>query len=236
MLTLSLYKPFQKIRQNSNLDTRTEPNLHTGTKCVDPNTGLIYFKYDFGYEFGILFPGEGHKFVSSQWNSKDAVGPNAGTASSAIRNGGRHSPYPLKLAAGSELVIPVQHERTGTAPGYSSDSEAQRRSFVRARATPSPRYTNAHKRYSLPSAHSLDIHLDRLHAQAPRLPPEQMVRTGIEYDPRLSSIRDLLWMLSTSLGHVVVVVIAITHTHTCHAIVLIPRESCRVAAYTQYSL
>lgn len=36
-----------------------------GTKHVDPNTGLIYFKYDFGYEFGILFPGEGHKFVAS---------------------------------------------------------------------------------------------------------------------------------------------------------------------------
>lgn len=209
MLTISLYKPFQKFDKH---ESRTEP--HAGTKCVDPNTGLIYFKYDFGYEFGILFPGEGHKFVSSQWNSNNAVGPNSATASSAsaIRNGGRHSPYPLRLAAGSELVIPVQHERTSTAPGYSSDSEAQRRSFVRARATPSPRYTNAHKRYSLPNAHSLDIHLDRLHAQAPRLPPEQMVRTGIEYVPRLSSIRVLLWMLSTSLGHVVVV-IAITHTH-----------------------
>ncbi|XP_017860663.1 PREDICTED: muscle M-line assembly protein unc-89 [Drosophila arizonae] len=37
--------------------------------------------------------------------------------------------------------------------------------------------TFAHKRYSLPSCHSLDIHLDRLHAQAPRLPPDQLVRT-----------------------------------------------------------
>lgn len=148
---------------------------------------MIYFKYDFGYEFGILFPGEGHKFVSSQWNSKDAVGPSYTTASASVPSSGRHSPYPLKLAAGSELVIPVQHERTTTTataatPGYSSDSEAQRRSFVRARATPSPRYINAYKRHSLPSAHSLDIHLDRLHAQAPRLPPEQMVRTGIEHD------------------------------------------------------
>jgi titin len=25
---------------------------------VDPDTGLIYFKYDFGYEFGIILPGE----------------------------------------------------------------------------------------------------------------------------------------------------------------------------------
>ncbi|XP_044767051.1 titin isoform X2 [Coccinella septempunctata] len=29
-----------------------------GTKHVDPDTGLIYFKYDFGYEFGIVLPGE----------------------------------------------------------------------------------------------------------------------------------------------------------------------------------
>lgn len=26
---------------------------------MDPDTGLIYFKYDFGYEFGIILPGEG---------------------------------------------------------------------------------------------------------------------------------------------------------------------------------
>lgn len=32
-----------------------------GTKHVDPETGLIYFKYDFGYEFGIIFPGESGK-------------------------------------------------------------------------------------------------------------------------------------------------------------------------------
>lgn len=25
---------------------------------MDPDTGLIYFKYDFGYEFGIILPGE----------------------------------------------------------------------------------------------------------------------------------------------------------------------------------
>ncbi|XP_076385572.1 uncharacterized protein LOC105662897 isoform X4 [Megachile rotundata] len=36
-----------------------------GTKQIDPDTGLIYFKYDFGYEFGIVLPGEGKKTVSS---------------------------------------------------------------------------------------------------------------------------------------------------------------------------
>lgn len=29
-----------------------------GTKKIDPATGLVYFKYDFGYEFGLLVPGE----------------------------------------------------------------------------------------------------------------------------------------------------------------------------------
>ncbi|XP_070135967.1 uncharacterized protein [Drosophila bipectinata] len=144
-----------------------------GTKCVDPNTGLIYFKYDFGYEFGILFPGEGHKFVSSQWNSSGGSHPNA----KPIQNG-RHSPYPLKLPPGNELVIPVQHEKSSH--GYSSDNEIQRRSQGQARnftarQPMAPR--SSQKRNSLPSCHSLDIHLDRLHAQAPRLPPDHLIRT-----------------------------------------------------------
>lgn len=37
----------------------------TGTKQIDPDTGLIYFKYDFGYEFGIVLPGEGKRTVES---------------------------------------------------------------------------------------------------------------------------------------------------------------------------
>lgn len=28
-----------------------------GVQQVDPNTGLVYFKYDFGYEFGVVVPG-----------------------------------------------------------------------------------------------------------------------------------------------------------------------------------
>ncbi|KAK4037071.1 hypothetical protein OUZ56_029111 [Daphnia magna] len=32
-----------------------------GTKHIDPDTGLIYFKYDFGYEFGLVLPGEPQK-------------------------------------------------------------------------------------------------------------------------------------------------------------------------------
>ena len=32
-----------------------------GTKHIDPDTGLIYFKYDFGYEFGLVLPGQPQK-------------------------------------------------------------------------------------------------------------------------------------------------------------------------------
>ena len=32
-----------------------------GTRHIDPDTGLIYFKYDFGYEFGLVLPGQPEK-------------------------------------------------------------------------------------------------------------------------------------------------------------------------------
>ena len=35
--------------------------LFKGTKHIDPDTGLIYFKYDFGYEFGLVLPGQPQK-------------------------------------------------------------------------------------------------------------------------------------------------------------------------------
>lgn len=33
--------------------------LISGAKHIDPDSGLIYFKYDFGYEFGVVTPGPG---------------------------------------------------------------------------------------------------------------------------------------------------------------------------------
>lgn len=46
-----------------------------GTKHVDPETGLIYFKYDFGYEFGIIFPGEGGKVGQIPVPKKTVIEP-----------------------------------------------------------------------------------------------------------------------------------------------------------------
>ncbi|XP_046998678.1 muscle M-line assembly protein unc-89 isoform X3 [Schistocerca americana] len=60
-----------------------------GTKHIDPDTGLIYFKYDFGYEFGIVLPGEG--------------------------GGKKESHEPKLKAAGKQpgdIDVPVIHERT----------------------------------------------------------------------------------------------------------------------------
>ncbi|XP_069967904.1 uncharacterized protein zormin isoform X6 [Bactrocera oleae] len=167
-----------------------------GTKCVDPNTGLIYFKYDFGYEFGILFPGEGHKFVSNQWNSSSSTLPPrhaSATPTQQLLQGGRKSPYPLSGGDG-ELVIPVQHERTTAATptrsftptqlsvpyarpasslsGYYSDTGTASR---RSPAPPGVRgvgggVSGVHrlkKRYSLPNTQVIDINIDRLHDNEP---------------------------------------------------------------------
>ncbi|XP_046754019.1 uncharacterized protein LOC124416756 isoform X6 [Diprion similis] len=59
-----------------------------GTKHIDPDTGLIYFKYDFGYEFGVILPGEGKKTVSS--------------AAKSIRGQRR----------ASDIEVPITHEFT----------------------------------------------------------------------------------------------------------------------------
>lgn len=65
-----------------------------GTKCVDADTGLIYFKYDFGYEFGILFPGEGRKYVAGSNKCSTPM-----------------SKQFLHNSAGA-IDIPVSHEQT----------------------------------------------------------------------------------------------------------------------------
>lgn len=71
------------------------PYCHqSGTKCVDADTGLIYFKYDFGYEFGILFPGEGRKYVAASSNYSTPI-----------------SKQFLHNSAGA-IDIPVSHEQT----------------------------------------------------------------------------------------------------------------------------
>ncbi|XP_049314953.1 uncharacterized protein LOC105226995 isoform X9 [Bactrocera dorsalis] len=168
-----------------------------GTKCVDPNTGLIYFKYDFGYEFGILFPGEGHKFVSNQWNSSSSALPPrhaSATPTQQLLQSGRKSPYPLSGGV-DELVIPVQHERTTAATptraftptrlsvpyarpasaqsGYYSDTgSASRRSPAPpgVRSVGGGAASGVHrlkKRYSLPNTQVIHINIDRLHDNEP---------------------------------------------------------------------
>lgn len=71
------------------------PWLHcSGTKHIDPNTGLIYFKYDFGYEFGILFPGEGKKIMAYSATSTNSSG------------------QPIASPRTHDIEVPVIHERT----------------------------------------------------------------------------------------------------------------------------
>ncbi|XP_014601997.1 PREDICTED: uncharacterized protein LOC106785786 isoform X2 [Polistes canadensis] len=66
-------KPILKHPAESRVSDGDEPRTYReesrvaehGMKQIDPDTGLIYFKYDFGYEFGIVLPGEGKKTLTS---------------------------------------------------------------------------------------------------------------------------------------------------------------------------
>ncbi|KAK6627495.1 hypothetical protein RUM44_009973 [Polyplax serrata] len=68
-----------------------------GTKHIDPDTGLIYFKYDFGYEFGIVLPGEGGKKAIS----------------------GGNKPPDRKIVRRESIDFPIIHEKTGQGESYS---------------------------------------------------------------------------------------------------------------------
>ena len=62
--------------------------INIGTKHIDPDTGLIYFKYDFGYEFGLVLPGAPQRV--------DKIESSIGQPGS--------------------VELPVLHERTGLTP------------------------------------------------------------------------------------------------------------------------
>lgn len=70
----------------------------SGTKHIDPDTGLIYFKYDFGYEFGIIFPGEGKKIIGGYRDDRSGgFQRNEVSARPSIRQAG-------------DIEVPVLHE------------------------------------------------------------------------------------------------------------------------------
>lgn len=79
---------------------------YTGTKHIDPDTGLIYFKYDFGYEFGILFPGEGKRCM-------------------ATSQGGNR---PISRPRMGDIEVPVLHEVTaGAAKDHRTSLDSTKR-------------------------------------------------------------------------------------------------------------
>lgn len=102
-----------------------------GTKHVDPDTGIIYFKYDFGYEFGIIFPGEGKKIVAGTRN---------------IQNHGSSSALPMMSASRTgDIEIPIRHEKS---------ANHGRTSVVSFGATTPIEFDKKKKRYSLPTSNS----------------------------------------------------------------------------------
>lgn len=87
----------------------------TGTKQIDPDTGLIYFKYDFGYEFGIILPGEGKKTVESSQKSIQ----------------GQRRP--------SDIDVPIVHEFTEKkANGF-----AKKGTFLNRQSKPGNKFSNS---------------------------------------------------------------------------------------------
>lgn len=85
----AMFYPFSFVIQNS------------GTKHIDPETGLIYFKYDFGYEFGIIFPGEGKRIVGGFRDCKSGgLTRNEISGKPSIRQAG-------------DIEVPVLHEKSG---------------------------------------------------------------------------------------------------------------------------
>lgn len=103
-----------------------------GTKHVDPDTGIIYFKYDFGYEFGIIFPGEGKKIVGG------------------VRNGSQQSEKQRVLPARtSDIVMPITHEKT-------MNGRASVVSFGTTTPIEFEKHDKNKKRYSLPTSNYYD--------------------------------------------------------------------------------
>lgn len=105
--------------------------MFKGTKHVDPDTGIIYFKYDFGYEFGIIFPGEGKKIVGG------------------IRNGSQHGEKQRVLPPrASDIEVPVLHEK--------SNGRASVVSFGTTTPIEFEKLDKSKKRHSLPTSNYYD--------------------------------------------------------------------------------
>lgn len=94
---------------------------------MDPDTGIIYFKYDFGYEFGIIFPGEGKKIVGG------------------IRNGSQQSEKQRAIPPrSSDIEMPIIHEKT--------NGRASVVSFGTTTPIEFEKQDKNKKRYSLPTS------------------------------------------------------------------------------------
>lgn len=138
--------------------------ISSGTKYIDPDSGLIYFKYDFGYEFGIIFPGEGRKFV--------AGGNNVNTNRSAqlSRNQFIHN------SAGA-IDIPVRHEKSIRSNASARGSSAQ---FLQSHKRTAPVDSHLYRPQSRPS---IAINVDEFHTNRP-IPSRTSAERGTKNNRR----------------------------------------------------
>nr|XP_029725941.1 muscle M-line assembly protein unc-89-like isoform X7 [Aedes albopictus] len=123
-----------------------------GTKHVDPDTGIIYFKYDFGYEFGIIFPGEGHRIVAGTSRSRNQKQLTNGTAAAAAKQ--KHPLYqsasPFGSSGATSVEVPVIHERTKDYARNCSPMPFRRSASVPAPDLQASRYYSTSHQQSTP--------------------------------------------------------------------------------------
>lgn len=116
--------------------------LLIGTKCIDANTGLIHFKYDFGYEFGIIFPGEGRKYVAGSSKCHTPVFTQF-----------------LHNSAGA-IDIPVLHEKTIKQNLWKQRNENNINDFI---------FTKNRTKLFGKKQPTVSFNLDELHNDSPRI-------------------------------------------------------------------
>lgn len=148
----------------------------SGTKHIDPDTGLIYFKYDFGYEFGIVLPGEGGK-KSVAYGSK-SQGPKVDTG----RRESIDFPIIHETTQGKEnknLTRPkkLTHHKTVKWDGMSESEMSEMEDFVNKKRFSVPQTKGPHifipgnRWESTPSPVSLSPSLPSLSPKYQRITP-----------------------------------------------------------------
>ncbi|XP_075228866.1 zormin isoform X2 [Lycorma delicatula] len=146
-----------------------------GTKHIDPDTGLIYFKYDFGYEFGVVLPGEGGKTTKSikkQIESKSKKEEGSIEVPVIHETTGKSHSTLTDDKKLSSSVKSVKWEQTSESEMSDIDGDNSRRRHQQNLPQPLPQQKEPHIYIPhTPSPQSLSPSVHSLHSLSPYLTP-----------------------------------------------------------------